>query len=606
MLARIISDCRKRIFKKRFVHRLHAALAGLVLCSFSHAPVITDVYGQELRYQPITPHGNVGEFTLPKEPEPASGSNDILVQELRGIILVDNQNLIISPTPDRRGINIDSPALSMLDDPAFRNKINKYMYKPISMAMLNSLARDIITYYRTTDYPVVDVSIPEQDIAGGVVYVVVVEAKLGKAAVQGGKYFQSDVLADYVRLPRGQKISEQHVLEELRWLNESPFRRVNVELAPGENYGQTDVNFKVKDRFPWQFYLGYDDTGSRLTSLERIKFGAVWGNAFGRDHTASYQLTASPNFEDLLSHSGVYVIPFKNHDKLILYGSYATTNPEDSGIRYGGYYGEAGFIYDKKLRTHFWDRKTWFEHRVSAGLQYKTMNSTLDFGIPNLPQFRYPVADVAQIAVGYNALFYSPGSLWSLSGNFYVSPGRFSSGNNNGTFDVYRPDAVSRYCYGNLKLENSHDLGKCLKTYLKMEGQAASQNLLPSEMFGLGGYGSVRGYDTYALSADNALLMTAEIQTAPKSLGLHRRLGVKDPDQFSARVFYDHGIGWNNHATGGYFDQGYIDSVGAGFTYSLAPCFNIRFDYGWQLHNDLLHNPDSKGGRAHLSLVFAR
>ena len=567
---------------------------------------------QEMRYLPVTPHGNVGELILPDEPEILVGSPEILVSELKGLIFIDNANMIQYPAPEFYGVQIQSPSLRLINTASFKGKMQSYVGAPISIAMLNALSRDVVKYYRKTDYPVVNVSVPEQDVTNGFVYVVVTEARLGQAQVEGGNYFRPDVLSRYVHLPQGQRLSETQLQDELRWLNESPFRRVNIEMNPGDRYSETDITFKVKDRLPWQFYTGYDDTGTRLTSLERVKFGAIWGNAFGKDHTASYQLTASPNFEDLVSHSGVYVIPLRNHDKFIMYGSYASTHPYQNfgsyGIQHDGHYGEAGFMYDKKLRTHHFSKDSWYEQRANAGFQYKNMNSLLDFGQNNL--FQLPTLEVGQITLGYNGYYYSKTGLWTLTGNLNISPGGFSSYNNNRTFERYRHDATADYCYGNVKIENFRKLGERFRTYFKVEGQAANRNLVGSEMFGMGGYGSVRGYDTYFLSADNALLTTLELQTAPISLGLNRRFGIKDADQFSTHVFYDHAIGWNNHALNPYyFDNEYLNSVGVGFRYNLQPYFNIRCDYGWQLNrNDYLKQyHDLHGsGRAHLSVTFSR
>jgi len=567
---------------------------------------------QELRYQPIVPHGNVGELKLPEAPKPAVGNTDILVTELKGIIFVDNQDLVISPAPLKPGVHIDSPKLGLIKTEKFRRVVNPYLGKPVSIAMLNSLARDVIMFYRESDYPVVDVSIPEQDVTNGVVYVVVVEARLGKAVIEEGCYFDGCVLGKYIHLNKGQRLSEQQLLEELRWLNENPFRRVNLELRPGDRYSETDVVFKVKDRRPLQLYAGYEDTGTKLTGLERLNAGAIWGNALWKDHTASYQFTANPDFKSLVSHSGVYVIPTKNKNKFIMYGSYATNDPYDPvlGIQYGGYYGETGFIFDKKLKTRHYNRNTWYEHRASMGFQYKNLNSTLDFGVPDFLA-SYPYVEVGQITFGYHGLLYQEKGMWAFGANLYVSPGGFSARNNTEIFDIYRYGADASYCYGNVRVERFHELGKAFRTYFKLEGQAANKNLIATEMFGLGGYDSVRGYDTYFLSADNALLFTAELQTAPKSLGLHHRFRLKDPDELSALLFYDHGFGWNNHTYGGYYEfkDTNLNSVGVGFRYKLNPCFNVRFDYGWQLNrNDLPqgYDPGRRAGRAHLSVSFSR
>jgi len=564
----------------------------------------------DMRYQPISPLGNVGTIKLPEDKIDVTGSPATLISSLNAIIFVDNPSMVQSPAPDRIGISIDGTDLAFLQSSAFPPVVEKYLHQPVSIASLNSMAMDVILFYKKNGRPVVDVSIPEQDITNGVVYVVVTEARLGGVFFEGNRYFNSQVLGQYNTLRYGQHLTERQMLDELRWYNESPFRRVNIEMRPGSNYGETDIVYKVKDRLPWQFYTGIDDTGTRATSLERLSFGAIWGNAFNRDHTLAYQLTASPNFRDTLAHSVVYTIPRPNRDKILMYGSYATNNPYIAPFWHDGYFYETGFLYDKKLRTRYLSNDRWYEHRANAGFQFKEITSTVDFGVPELiPFFDFPPAQIAQIALGYTARLFDNDGLWSLGANLYVSPGGFSSGNSNDIMRKYRWGAVSDYTYARVRLERFGDIFyRRFKLYLKSEGQAASGNLFTTEQLGMGGANSVRGYDSYQLNVDNALLFTAELQTAPKSLGLSRFFRTQEQDMFQAVAFYDHGLGWNNHVDKllNPFDYDFasMNSVGVGLRYSLTPYFQVKFDYGWQLNTDVPNNYGS--GRPHLSVVLSR
>ena len=571
---------------------------------------IRSLHAQDLdmRYQPISPLGNVGEIKLPEDKLEESGNTDILIPSLNAVIFIDNPSMVLSPAPDAFGIIVEGADLGFIRTGGFNRVVENYLRQPVSLASLNALARDVILYYKNNDRPVVDVSIPEQDITNGVVYIIVTEARLGRVSFEGNNYFRSDVLERYNRLRHSQHLTGRQLLEELRWYNESPFRRVNIEMRPGQNFGETDVVYKVQDRLPWQFYTGYGDTGTRATSLERLSLGAIWGNAFHRDHTLSYQLTASPNFEDTVAHSAVYAIPRPNRDMFVMYGSYATNAPYIEPFQHDGYYYETGFLYDKKLKTRYLSDDRWYDHRVSAGFQFKEITSTLDFGLPYVPIIANDPAQVAQIALGYNARLFDKYGFWSLGTNLYLSPGGFSSGNSDDVMQQYRWGAVSQYTYARLRLERYRDLwDRRFKLYLKGEGQAASGNLFTTEQLGMGGTNSVRGYDSYQLNFDNALLFTAELQTAPKSLGLSRSFRTQEQDLFQAVAFYDHGLGWNNHvASWNPYDYKHesMNSIGVGLRYSLNPYFQIKFDYGWQLNRDVPNNHGS--GRPHLSLILSR
>ena len=62
------------------------------------------------------------------------------------------------------------------------------------------------------------------------------------------------------------------------WLNNNPFRQVDVVFKPGEKLGATDVELDVNDRLPFRPYVGYEDSGTRFTGPDRFitGFGDPW------------------------------------------------------------------------------------------------------------------------------------------------------------------------------------------------------------------------------------------------------------------------------------------------------------------------------------------
>ena len=78
---------------------------------------------------------------------------------------------------------------------------------------------------------------------------------------------------------------------------------------------------------------------------------------------------------------------------------------------------------------------------------------------------------------------------------------------------TFTNNCIYQYVYFRTSLSAIWDFfkGATLHTYLR--GQYASQNLLPSEEYGLGGYDTVRGYKEREVNMDNAVILNLEMHS---------------------------------------------------------------------------------------------
>ena len=544
-------------------------------------------------YRPEIPRSSAGKAELPDVPKPADGSTKVLVDQLKGIIFVDHPDKAIAGRVDVEGIRFGTGSrLPLLRSNSFRRVVAPYLNGPISIYRLNELARDVILFYRRNNRPVVDVSIPQQDITDGVLQVVVVESRVGRVIAKGACYFDPCLLTSQARTRPGGRLYESVLLEDLEWLNRNPFREIDLELTPGSNFGQTDVVFNVHDRLPWRGYIGYEDTGTLETDYDRMLFGVNWGNALWRDHQAGYQYTTSGDFSKLKAHSGMYSIPLNNRDTLLIYGCYAQVS-SDAIQNFGntGMAWQASFRYNKRLRA--WDE---YEHRLVAGFDFKETNTNLEFGGS---QVFDSDADIAQIAVGYHGEQFDCRGSTLLGIDMYVSPGEFSSDDNDIAYQEIRALARANYIYSRAYFERLINLPYRLSFMGRVVGQLADANLLPSEQLGFGGYDTVRGYDMRRVNGDRGYVVNFELRTDPVSLGL----GHCNDDELQLLGFYDFG-GAGNHTLLPN-EPWLIRLAGAGFglRYTMAPTVSMRLDYGWQLES---LPGQTRGSRIHLGVLVAR
>lgn len=531
------------------------------------------------RYLPRLPQGPENPEPLPVEEKELTGSPKVLVDKLDGLLFVDDPDQVVVTPPKISGVQIHSEAnLSLLNRPSFRRITDEYLGRPVSVRRLNELVREIIRYYRRNNRPVVDVSIPEQDITGGVVQIVVIEARVGKVIVKGARYFDNGVLLNQVWTGPGQRIYESRLLSDVRWLIRDPFRDVELELSPGDERGLTDITYNVTDQPPVRGYLGYEDTGTRPTGIERTFYGANWNNALWRDDDVGYQFTASSDFESLEAHSAFYSTALSNRDILTVYGAYA--NFEGSILGLPANNGRAWQILGRWYRELC--HTDCHQRGVTAGFDYKRTNTNLEFGGTTVLQSD---VDIFNLMGGYNSLTYDRLGSWTLGIDGYYSPGNVGGRNDSADLQQLRAFAKAHYFYTRGFFERVLELTQNFDFVFRITGQWASGNLVPTEQLGFGGYNSIRGYDQYSIVGDSGYFSNLEIRTKPYSPGFLTfcQRGQVIHDQLVLLGFYDLGDSLNHRLLPG--EDGSIDlqSVGVGLRYQAQPRLTLRTDYGWQL-----------------------
>jgi hemolysin activation/secretion protein len=539
------------------------------------------------RYLPRLPEGDENPPPLPDTPTEVTGSDKILVKELKGLVFVDHPDKIQKGKLDVTGVRVDGD-LELVNTAEFDRIVGAYIGGGVSIYRLNQMVRDIVLLYRDNDEPVVDVSIPDQDITDGVVQVVVTEGRVGQVRVTGPCFFDPQNLVDQVCISPGDRIYESNLLEDQRWLMRNPFRSVEMELTPGENRGETDVIFNVYDRKPWRWYMGYEDTGNQSTGLERVLTGVNWYNAFNKDDQLGYQYTASPDFSTVDVHSGIYSLALQNRDILTVFGSYGTVFiPAAAPGNTRGQFWQASIRWNRELCP-----RGCYEHGIQAGFDFKNTNTNLDFGGAIIAASD---ADVIQFMAGYNGHRHDDLGSMHLGVDFYMSPGNWGGKNDDAQYQAIIPNSNSTYIYSRMIFERRFWLNRG-ELVARVTGQIASTNLLPPETLGLGGYTSVRGYDQYTFAADSGYFGSVEWWSDPWNCLL-------GDDELRVLTFFDIGEAWQHNPIMAVPSYDMLQSVGAGARYTLNERLEFRIDYGYKLNTPVgLPQPRS---RVHIGAVLS-
>jgi hemolysin activation/secretion protein len=546
------------------------------------------LHGQTFGQVAPKPVGGVPAPSPPVLPPLAPASNDslVLLPRLTGIRLVRSADLLNSAAlPPGQTVVVEGlPWLSLAK---VRSISAGFLSRPLTRGGLSRLTRSLVILCRESDHPVVEVYVPPQDVSGGVVQVVVAVARLGGVHVAGNHWFADEIFAGQVRTRPGQDITGEEFLEDVDWLNQNPFRHVDLVYSKGDRPGETDALLRVADERPERVYGGYEDTGNQATGLGRAIAGFNLGNLWDRDNELSYQYTRSTDADRLDADSASYVLPLPWRATLSALGSWARSDTAASSLfNLTGITWQAGLRYTILLPV-----LPGYDQSLAFGLDYKWSNNNLGFGGTQV--FSSP-ANIAQALVTYTGSMSDAHGSTHGSVSAYYSPGGVGGLNHDSNFEVQRAGATADYGYVLAGFSRLERLPGDFTGVLTGSAQWSSARLLPSEQFGLGGEDSVRGYDERIVNGDGGI--SAQLEVRSPSLHLLRRI----PDQTQALVFIDAGRDWQHGLQPGETEDTLV-SAGPGLRVQIGSHGTVKADYGWQLERLAGTRP----GRIQLSAVLS-
>ncbi|NDE17561.1 ShlB/FhaC/HecB family hemolysin secretion/activation protein, partial [bacterium] len=451
---------------------------------------------------------------------PVAGGEDVVSEKLEGIAFLGTPGEVSAAgMASVRGITSTVPGL---DAAAAKEIAGKYLGGQVRMKDLLEICRQVTAYFQDKNQPVVTAMIPEQEVRGGVVQILVVRGKLGKVKVQGNRYFKTENIQNTVRLRDGEDIDVGTLTDDVNWLNSNPFRQVTPSLAPSDAPGKTDVVLEVKDRFPFRPFVAYDNFGIQSLGYDRYSTGFTFMDVWtGLDQQVNYQYLTSGGFNNLIANSGAYSLALPWQHNLAIFGSYSKSNPTDVGpLDQSGYYWQASGRYTIPLPTLSLVENLDYRHQIYFGYDFKAANSDIFFSGQNLTPTTGGLVglyQISQFSLGYSLTMSDIIGSTGFETVMYGSPGGMSSNNDNTSFQNINAGAKAQYVYGKFSLNRMFRLPGDAAVVLSGQIQQTSQDLMPSESFGIGGYDTVRGYDQRAANGDNGYLGNVELRSPPVS-----------------------------------------------------------------------------------------
>ena len=504
-----------------------------------------------------------------RENEPAGDSSPLGVNFVSIELISHQDKATISAEPSGEGVLIDPRLPAPV---GMQAALKPYLGREVSMALLGELGKDIVIAWRESDYPLVDVYFPEQNITQGRIQVVVREAVLGKRSVTGAVLTGEDYILQQFQLQAGDRVNSRRVEADLDWLNENPVRQVRVVYEKGEKDGTTDLGLEVEERKQVTSYAGFANTGLDSTGENEFSFGFNIGNPLGLEHAFGYNFGADEDFKFLQAHSVFYEAFLPWRHTLRFTGAHVSSearNQGDLGVK--GLSKQMTTAYRIPLgRPEF--SRSW-KHYFTLAFDYKSTDTDLIFGGDNL--FTTEL-QVGQFRASYEFGVPDSHGFTRVTLGVVGSPGGMFGDNKDNNFMMARTGSTSDYWYGFGEFERSISLPRDFLLRLRASGKATTHRLASTEQILGGGYATVRGFDESIIRGDSGFLGTAELVSPP--LDLFETLD----DTFRFFAFIDTAAFDITSPLPGESSPA-LTGAGLGVTCRLGDSGFARASYGWAL-----------------------
>lgn len=363
--------------------------------------------------------------------------------------------------------------------------------------------------YQDAGYLTVSVSIPQQEVNTGVVHLQVTEGRVEHLQIVDSHYHTPGEIKS--RTPQFAEGTVPHfptAQKELGTLNRNQNRQVTPVLRPGKSPGTVEVDLQVKDKLPLHGNVELNDRYSPNTTELRMNAGLRYENLFQKDHSLGLNVQVSPeDFNEVKVFSGTYIIPRMNGDYFAAYAVASDSNIAavgDINVLGKGYIAGARYIKPLALSDGFY-------HSLTFGVDYKVFKENL-FLLGADTSIDTPISYWAT-SLGYDANIQS--GLGQTQASFALNMAPRLMGNTNKEFDNKRSGASANYAYLRADVKQLYTFASGWAVQGKAAFQLASQPLISTEQFTIGGVESIRGYLESSRLGDNGISGSLELRTPP-------------------------------------------------------------------------------------------
>ncbi|MBC3364075.1 ShlB/FhaC/HecB family hemolysin secretion/activation protein [Pseudomonas sp. SWRI154] len=511
-------------------HRARLCLALLLLCFSSLIPA----------YAAPTP----GDTDLIRERQ-----NRLLEEQRRRLEelkdLPGKEAKPIQPTKpaDTRCFQIETIELKgadALSEHERQRLLKPYINQCLGVPQLNELLKTVTDAYLEKGLVTSRAYLPQQDLSSGRLQVLVVEGRLeGLRGAEDSGLSERELAMSFPGRP-GDLLNLREIEQMIDQLNRLPSNRVEMELAPGQDIGGSEVLVKNTAQKPWRAGLSRHNDGQKNTGEQQWGVSLDWDNPLG----LADQLALRGGHDAISDHQKTsrnamlyYNLPFGWWN---LSYSYSQTEYRAPGQTNGRIFKQTGDSQNHQLRLErVVHRDAVSKTSLNTGLAYLRTNNFLEDSKIGVSSNRI---SEAQFGINHGRRI----------GNAFVNLD-LGLQNGIGALDAQgdhdprpgQPDARYRKYTATLSyLQPFQVWGESFSFSSLMTGQRSEEALFSPQRMSLGGLSSIRGYKDQTLAGDSGGYWRNDLRwSRPVTLQWLRPVFA----EYGTSLGYDQGVIRGNH-----------------------------------------------------------
>ncbi|WP_095109569.1 ShlB/FhaC/HecB family hemolysin secretion/activation protein [Pseudomonas sp. Irchel 3E20] len=401
-------------------------------------------------------------------------------------------------TDDERCFQINAIELDgaqHLDANARAQLLKPYQDQCLSVGQINALLKAVTHHYLERGFVTTRAYLPQQDLAGGVLKIVVVEGRL--EGLDSSALASPRELAMTFPGKTGELLNLRELEQLVDQLSRLPSRQAQLELAPGEQVGGSRIGLKGERSKPWHASATRHNDGDRSTGQQQMGVGLDWDSPLGLADQLSLragQDAVSDHWRHSDNQSLYYSVPYGWWTFNYAYSqSYYRTRSELQGMDFG---------FDGTSKNH--------ALRAERVLHRDDVSKTaMTLGLSNLRTRNYFEDDLIGISstrITETQLSFNHGR--RIGTAFVNLDAGWQQGI--GALDAQRDSShhepQSRYNKYSLTLSYLQPFqlwGENFSFDSLATGQRSEDELFSAQRISLGGVSSVRGFQDQTLSGDS-------------------------------------------------------------------------------------------------------
>ncbi|PZQ49172.1 MAG: ShlB/FhaC/HecB family hemolysin secretion/activation protein [Micavibrio aeruginosavorus] len=452
--------------------------------------------------------------------------------------------------------------------------------KTISLADFYTIANKLTLKYRNDGYILTQVVVPPQEIDGGTPKLLVVEGYVDAVTVQKedeSAPIDMENIKHYAsQISTGGPLNAKDLERELLIINDLPGITARSILSPSTTKtGAADLLI-ILTHDPVDGIVSLDDYGSRYLGPIQVGAATTLNSLLGQNEAISAQLVMAPQSWYELAYGSVgYEQPIGIYGTKIHFNASATdTDPgydlEQFHVNGRSYLLNVGLTHPfiRSRTENLYGRLNFDWRRV------KSENNIEDTRRDRISSLRlggrYEFIDTLVTAAANTVDV-------ELSKGVNIF-GASEEGDENMTRDLADPEATKLEA----EIQRLQRITDNFNVLLAARGQIASNALLSSEEFGVGGINSGRGYDPSEIVGDQGVSGKVELQWREPL-----KLDTKFLESYQLFSFYDIGKVWNTDATTSGTKDDSLTSVGFGVRMDLPMDVDAGFAVAFPLTRDV-------------------